>query len=148
MLVASRHCVFGRVLYPSIKLFNAWSPVPFLVLTKAILVFNSFSSLGMSNVMPFLAMTSLILTTKSVGIFKSLIWVNRSRFRFRFSTSATTTATSGKSLSFLLSNNSMTTFSSIEDALRLYVPGKSKMCALTPRDNLQTPSFLSTVMPG
>ena len=57
-------------------------------------------------------------------------------------------ATSGKSLSFLLSKSSMTTFSSKEDAFKLYVPGKSIIWALTPRGSLQIPSFFSTVIPG
>ena len=89
-----------------------------------------------------------MLITKIVGIFKSLIWVKRSKFRFRFSTSVTTIATSGKSGSFLLSKSSITTFSSSELAFKLYVPGKSKIVALKSKGKLQTPIFFSTVIPG
>ena len=89
-----------------------------------------------------------MLITNMVGISKSLICVNKSRLRFRFSTSLTTTATSGKSLSFLFKRSSITTFSSKDEAFKLYVPGRSIIWALTPRGNLQIPSFFSTVIPG
>ena len=89
-----------------------------------------------------------MLMTKIVGISKSLICVNKSKLRFRFSTSVTTIATSGYNLSFLLSINSMTTFSSMELAFRLYVPGKSNIFPLTLLGNLQKPIFFSTVIPG
>jgi len=74
---------------------------------------------SISNEMPLYFIRSAILMTKIVGISKSLIWVKSNRLRFKFSTSLMTTATSGKSLSFLFKSNSITTFSSRDDAFKL-----------------------------
>ena len=86
--------------------------------------------------------------TKIVGISRSFICVKSNKFRFKFSTSVTTRATSGNNLSFLFNSNSITTFSSMELAFKLYVPGKSRMLALIFEVNLQKPIFFSTVIPG
>ena len=120
----------------------------FRELIKAIFVFKAVSNNGMSNSIPFCFIRSLILITSNVGISRSFICVKSNKFRFKFSTSVTTTATSGKSSSFLFKSNSITTFSSMEFAFKLYVPGKSIIFALVIWFNLVTPVFLSTVIPG
>ncbi len=100
----------------------------------------SFSTLILS---PFVSAMSAMFSATITGAPISIICTTRYKFRSRLAASATTTTASGRASMI----KSRAIISSIENAVRLYVPGKSTTVYVWPL-YVQLPSFFSTVFPG